>query len=47
MKGPFLVALALFVASCQPNKFLIKTGSSDDKADYEDNEPGTFLRTQS
>ena len=42
MKGPFLVALALFVALCQPNKFLIKTGSSDDDADYEDNGPGTF-----
>ena len=47
MKGPFLVALALFVCSCQSNKFLIKTGSSGDDADYEDNGPGTFLRTQS
>merc|ERR1712002_1112439 len=42
MKGPFLVALALFVALCQPNKFLIKTGSSDDDANYEDNGPDGF-----
>merc|ERR1712098_783348 len=44
MKGPFLVSLALFVALCQPNKFLIKTGSSDDDADYEDNGPDGFSK---
>merc|ERR1712098_262571 len=44
MKGPFLVSLALFVALCQPNKFLIKTGSSDDDADYKDNGPDGFSK---
>merc|ERR1712142_766384 len=39
MKGPFLVALALFVSSCQPNKFLIETGSSGEDTDYEVTEP--------
>jgi len=34
MKGPFLVVLALFIASCQPKKLLIKTGSSDEDTDY-------------
>merc|ERR1712142_137372 len=45
MKGSFLLVLALFVASCQPKKFLIKTGSSDEDTDYITSGTGTGTET--
>ena len=36
MQGSFLGVLALFVAMCQANKFLIKTGSNGEDTDYEE-----------
>merc|ERR1711862_109949 len=41
MKGPFLLVLALLVASCQQKNFLIKTGSSNEATDYDTSGEGT------